>query len=48
LTGLSKQNPQDPEQKKTMTCDIDNPGPGSGQAQKCGEVKPVNLIPNKQ
>jgi hypothetical protein len=21
-----------------------NPGPGLGQAQKCGEVKPVNLF----
>jgi len=21
-----------------------NPGPGLGQAQKCGEVKPVNLL----
>jgi len=31
--------------KKTMTYDIGNPGPGLGQAQKCGWVKPFNGIP---
>jgi hypothetical protein len=30
--------------KKTTTCDIGNPGPGLGQAQKCGEVKPVSMF----
>ena len=30
--------------KKTMTYDVGNPGPGLGQAQKCGRVKPVNGI----
>jgi hypothetical protein len=28
--------------KKTMTDDVGNPGPGLGQAQKCGRVKPGN------
>ena len=28
--------------KNTMTYDIGYPGPGFGQAQKCGGVKPVN------
>ena len=28
-----------------MTYDIGNPGPGLGQAHKCGRVKPVNGIP---
>jgi hypothetical protein len=27
------------------TDDVGNPGPGLGQAQKCGRVKPVNEIP---
>ena len=27
-----------------MTYDVGNPGPGLGQTQKCGEVKPVNGI----
>jgi hypothetical protein len=31
--------------KKTTTYDVGNPGPGLGQAQKCGRVKPVNEIP---
>ena len=26
-----------------MTCDIENPGPGQGQAQKCGRVILVNV-----
>jgi hypothetical protein len=30
--------------QKNMTCDVGNPGPGLGQAQKCGGVKPVNGI----
>jgi hypothetical protein len=33
------------EQKnKTTTYEVGNPGPGWGQAQKCGGVKPVNGI----
>ena len=31
--------------KKTMTYDVGNPGPGLGQAQKCGRVKQNNGIP---
>jgi len=31
--------------KKFMTYDVRNPGPGFGQAQKCGRVKLVNEIP---
>ena len=31
--------------KKTMTYDVVNPGPGLGQAQKCGRVKLVDGIP---
>jgi hypothetical protein len=31
--------------KKTTTYDAGNPGPGLGQAQKCGGVKPDNGIP---
>jgi len=27
-----------------MTYDVGNPGPGLGQAHKCGRVKPVNGI----
>jgi hypothetical protein len=27
-----------------MTYDIGYPGPGFGQAQKCGGVKPVNAL----
>jgi len=30
--------------KKTMPCDVANPGPGLGQ-EKYGEVKPVNGNP---
>ena len=26
-----------------MTYDVGNPGPGSGQIQNCGGVKPVNV-----
>jgi hypothetical protein len=33
------------EHKKIMTCDVGNPGPALGQAQKCGVVKPVNGMP---
>jgi len=29
--------------KHTMTCVIENPCPGFGQAQKCGWVKPVQM-----
>jgi hypothetical protein len=28
-----------------MAYDVGNPGPGMGQAQKCGRVKLVNGIP---
>ena len=31
--------------RKTMTYDVGNPGPGFGQAHRCGEVKQVNRIP---
>ena len=31
--------------KKSMTYDTGNPGPGLGQAQKCGRIKPVTGIP---
>jgi hypothetical protein len=27
-----------------MTYDVGNPGPGMGQAQKCGRIKPVKKI----
>jgi hypothetical protein len=33
------------QHKNTTACDIGNPGPGLGQAQKCGRVKSVNGIP---
>jgi hypothetical protein len=33
------------ETEKTMTYDVSNPGPGLGQAQECGGVKPVKWIP---
>jgi hypothetical protein len=33
-------SPQLIEQKNTMIYDIGNPGPGLGQAQICGVVKP--------
>jgi hypothetical protein len=33
------------EHKDTATCDVGNPGLGLEQAQRCGEVKPVNGIP---
>jgi hypothetical protein len=29
-----------------MTYEVGNPGPGLGQAQQCGGVKPVTGIPN--
>jgi len=28
-----------------MACDVEHPGPGLGQAEKCGRVKLVNGIP---
>jgi hypothetical protein len=28
-----------------MTYDVGNPGPGLGQAQKCGRDKPIDEIP---
>ena len=31
--------------QNTTTYDVGNPGPGLGQAHKCGRVKPVNGIP---
>jgi len=31
-----------------MTYGIGNSGPGLGQAQKCGGIKPVNRIPIHQ
>ena len=31
--------------KKTITYGIGNSGPGLGQAQQCGRVKPINGIP---
>ena len=31
--------------KNPTTYDVGNPGPGLGQAQHCGRVKPVNGIP---
>ena len=44
-----QQNKQSPyilteltEHKKAMSCDVGNPGPGMGQAQKCGGIKSVN------
>jgi hypothetical protein len=30
------------KKKTIMTDDVGNPGPGLGQAQKCGRVKPGN------
>jgi hypothetical protein len=30
---------------KTTTYDVENPGPGMGHAESCGEVKLVNRIP---
>jgi len=32
-------------EKKTTTYGDETAGPGLGQAQKCGRVKPVNGIP---
>jgi hypothetical protein len=29
----------------TTTFDVGNRGPGLGQAQTCGEVKPINWMP---
>ena len=31
-------------EKRETTCDVGNPGPGLGQAQTCGGVKPGNQI----
>jgi hypothetical protein len=31
--------------KKTTTYDIGDPGPGLGQAHKCGRLKLINVIP---
>jgi hypothetical protein len=31
---------------KTTAYDVGNPGPGLGQPQTCGRVKPVDGIPN--
>jgi hypothetical protein len=31
--------------KKSIAYNIGNPGPGLGQAQKCGRGNPVNGIP---
>ena len=31
--------------KTTTTDDVGNPGPGFGQEQKCGGVKPINGMP---
>ena len=30
----------------SLTYDVGNPAPFLGQAQRCGGVKPVNVIPN--
>ena len=38
-------SPSITEHNKTMTCDIDNSGPGLGQAQISGRATPVNGIP---
>jgi len=35
-------SPQITEHKKTKTFDVGNPGPGLGQAQKCGGDKTIN------
>jgi hypothetical protein len=35
-------SPQITEHKKTKTCDVGNPDPGLGQAQKCGGVKTIS------
>ena len=32
--------------EKTMTYEVGNPGLGLGQAQKCGGLKLVNVIPS--
>jgi hypothetical protein len=40
---LSTQNIE--HKKKTITYGIGNSGPGLGQAQQCGRVKPINGIP---
>ena len=48
-TNIHKTNkhllPSHCTQEKTTTCDVGNPGPVLGQAQKCGGGKPVNDIP---
>jgi hypothetical protein len=33
------------KQKKITTYEVGNPAPGFGQAETCGRVKPVNVIP---
>ena len=37
-------SPQTIKHKKILTYDIGNPDSGLGQAQKCGEIKPVVCI----
>ena len=49
-TNINKQNNHLSSQlnslnTKTTTSDVGNPGPGLGQAQQCGRVKPINGIP---
>jgi hypothetical protein len=39
---ISVGSPQITEHKKTKTFDVGNPGPGLGQAQKCGGDKTIN------
>ena len=38
-------SPQSLNIEKTMTYAVGNPGPCLGQAQKCGRIKLVNVIP---
>jgi hypothetical protein len=50
-TNVSKTNNHLSQQIKslsiqqTKTYDLKNAGPGLGQAQKCGRIKPANGIP---
>jgi hypothetical protein len=46
-TNINKMNNRlsKEKQKKTMIYDFGNPGPGLGQAQRCGRDKTVNEIP---
>jgi hypothetical protein len=50
-TNVSKANNHLSQQIKslsiqqTKTYDLKNAGPGLGQAQKCGRIKPANGIP---